>query len=576
MLPTDYLAELPSATKRYHFAATEIDIRLILCICSTLLIIALWGVTLWQLHKAEDQEMASMQRDVVSLTKLFKAHASRTIEATDQTIVFLRQRYNVEGKNLNITEDLRDGLGPADIYNLFSIVDNKADVVLSTQPFNPLNLSDREHIRVHMLSPDVGLYISPPTLGRVSGKWSLQMTRRINYPDGSFKGVVVASMDPYYFTSLYKDIDVGRLGAIAMIGTDGIVRVRHVGADDSLGKDVSGTAFFKTLRTHGSGTMLATSNTDHRERFFAYEKLDRYPLYVTVGLDVAERLAPFHASRIETLVMTSISSLLIVLATIALVILIGNLIDSRREAVLAAQAKLHFLSNMSHEFRTPLNGILGYSETLMEDFAGTRHGDFACAIHDSGVRLLSLVDSVLELSSLRSGKVNLILSEENLADIVRHAVSRHEEAAQKKGLRLSETIAGDVPANIVCDRTKLLQVLDKLLEKAIRFTESGSVQLNVTQDANCYHFSIIDTGCGIALAQQEKIFEKFSQVDESVTRAHGGAGLGLTSAGLLVKLMQGEIWVRSALNVGSTFSFSLPIKPLSTAETPRLVTLGKA
>ena len=254
--------------------------------------------------------------------------------------------------------------------------------------------------------------------------------------------------------------------------------------------------------------MLATSNTDHRERFFAYEKLDRYPLYVTVGLDVAERLAPFHASRIETLVMTSISSLLIVLATIALVILIGNLIDSRREAVLAAQAKLHFLSNMSHEFRTPLNGILGYSETLMEDFAGTRHGDFACAIHDSGVRLLSLVDSVLELSSLRSGKVNLILSEENLADIVR--------------------------------------------------------------------FSIIDTGCGIALAQHEKIFEKFSQVDESVTRAHGGAGLGLTIAGLLVKLMQGEIWVRSALNVGSTFSFSLPIKPLSTAETPRLVTLGKA
>ncbi|MBB3214264.1 signal transduction histidine kinase [Herbaspirillum sp. Sphag1AN] len=572
MLPTDYLAELPSSRKRHHLAATEIDLRVILCICSALLIIILWGLTLWQLHKTERAEMANMQRDVISLTRLFKAHASRTIEATDQTIIYLRQRYNIEGKSFNIAQELQDGLVPVDIYNLFSIVDSKADVVLSTQPFNPLNLSDRAHIRVHMQSPDVGLYISAPTLGRVSGKWSLQMTRRINNPDGSFKGVVVASMDPSYFTTLYKDVDVGRLGAIAMIGTDGIVRVRHVGADDTLGKDASNTTFFKTMRANDSGTMLATSSSDHRERFFAYEKLDHYPLYVTVGLDIEERLASFHASRTEALIMTSISSLLIVLATVALVILIGNLIESRREAVLAAQAKLHFLSNMSHEFRTPLNGILGYSETLMEDFAGTRHGDFACTIHDSGVRLLGLVDSVLELSALRSGKISLVLGEENLADIVRNAVSRHEEAAQKKGIRLSETIANDVPSRIVCDRTKLLQVLDKLLDNAIRFTDSGSIQLNVIKDTSNYHFSIIDTGCGIPLAFQEKIFEKFAQVDDTSTRTHGGVGLGLTIAALLVKLMDGEIWIRSAPNVGSTFSFSLPLTPLSSVDAPRLVT----
>lgn len=576
MLPTEYLTERPGLRKHDHLAATEIDLRVILCVCSAILIIALWGLTLWQLHNTERAEIANMQRDVISLTRLFKAHASRTIEATDQTIIHLSQRYNIEGKNLNIAQDLREGLVTTDIYNLFSIVDSKADVVLSTQPFNPINLSDREHIRVHMQSRDVGLYISVPTLGRVSGKWSLQMTRRINNPDGSFRGVVVASMDPAYFTSLYKDIDVGRLGAIAMIGTDGIVRVRHVGADDSLGRDASSTNFFKTMRANGSGTMFATSSSDHRERFFAYEKLDHYPLYVTVGLDVEERLASFRASRTETLIMTSVSSLLIALATAALVILIGNLIESRREAVLAAEAKLHFLSNMSHEFRTPLNGILGYSETLMEDFAGTRHGDFAAAVHESGLRLLGLVDSVLELSALRSGKISLTLSEENLADIVRNAVSRHEEAAQKKGLHLSETIADDVPSLIVCDRTKLLQVLDKLLDNAIRFTDSGSVQLNVTKDTSNYHFSIIDSGCGITLAFQEKIFEKFAQVDDSSTRKHGGVGLGLTIAALLVKLMHGEIWVRSALDVGSTFSFSLPLAPPSSVDSPRLVTARNA
>lgn len=520
--------------------------------------------------------MSHVERDVVSLTRLFKAHATRTIEATDQMIIFLRKRYNVEGKHLNITQDLREGLGSTDIYNLFTIVDNKGNVVLSTQPFNSLNLSDREHIRVHMQSQDIGLYISAPTLGRVSGKWSLQMTRRINNPDGSLKGIVVASMDPSYFTSLYKDIDVGRMGAIAMIGTDGVIRVRHVGTDDTLGKDISGTAFFKTLSDNGSGTLLFANSTDHRERLFAYEKLDHYPLYVTVGLDIDERLALFRTGQIETLVITGISSLLIVLATIALVILIGNLIESRHEAILAAEAKLHFLSNMSHEFRTPLNSILGYSETLMEDFAGTRHGDFACTIHKSGMRLLGLVNSVLELSALRSGKVSLTLSKENLADIVHHAISRHQEAAQKKGLRLSETIANNLPEQIVCDRAKLLQILDKLLENAILFTDSGSIQLNVTRDEAYYHFSIIDTGCGIPLALQEKIFEKFSQADDSTTRTYGGAGLGLTIATLLVKLMNGEIWVRSALNVGSTFSFSLPATNRSSSEKPRLIKPGNA
>src|SRR5450830_3548 len=539
--------------------AMEVNVGAILCIFAALLIAGLWLTTWWQLDKNYRDEIAGAKRDAISLSLLFKEHASRTVESTDQAIVSLRSRYNVLGKQLDINKELKDGISPSDIYNLFSIVDDKADVVLSTKPFKPLNLSDREHIKVHMRSADAGLYISKPLLGRVSGKWSLQMTRRINGPDGAFKGVVIASMDPGYFTSLYKKVDVGQFGAISLAGDDGVLRVRHVGNDDSMGQDISLSEVFKAMRMNGSGMLRATSVVDHRDRFYAYQKLGSYPLYVAVGIDIDERLDGYRAIRSQTLTLVSLTSLLIVLGTAALVVLIRHLVASRQEAVLARKAKLHFLSNMSHEFRTPLNGILGYSETLMEDFTGTRHGEFARAIHDSGMRLLGMVDSVLELSALRSGKISLNISEEKLSDIVSNAVSTCEEAAAKKGLWIDSFIADDVPPYLRCDRTKLLQVLDKLLTNACKYTVAGHVQLTVETVGKDLRFSIIDTGPGIPAAALDTIFEKFAQIDDSAARPHDGAGLGLTIAALLVELMGGEISVQSELGTGSTFSFQLPL-----------------
>jgi signal transduction histidine kinase len=539
--------------------ALEVDVGVILCICAALLLAGLWASTWWQLDKSYRDELDSARRDALSLSLLFKEHATRTVESTDQAVVYLRSRYNALGSSLDINKELRDGIAPSEVFNLFSIVDDKANVILSTKPFKPLNIADRDHIKVHMQSANAGLYISKPVLGRVSGRWSLQMTRRISGPDGAFNGVVIASMDPGYFTSIYQKVDVGQLGSISLAGDDGILRVRHVGADDSMGQDISGSEVFQAMRRHGNGMLRATSVIDHRDRFYAYQKLDNYPLYVTVGIDLNERLDGYRKTRTQMLTLAGLASLLIILGTAALVILIRHLVESRQEAVLARKAKLHFLSNMSHEFRTPLNGILGYSETLAEDLAGTRHGEFANAIQESGLRLLGLVDSVLELSALRSGKISLNISREKLADIITHAVSTHEEAAAKKGLQIQSDIAADVPPYVQCDRVRLLQVLDKLLDNACKFTDSGFVRLTVGTSGKGLLFSVIDTGRGIPVAMQKTIFEKFTQTDDSAARTHDGAGLGLTIAALLVELMGGEITVRSDVGAGSTFSFRLPL-----------------
>ena len=558
-LPYTGMTHFKGGLLKLRTALEKSDVRILLCIFAGLLIAALWITTLLQLDKIRNDTLHNAERDAVSLSRVFKEHATRTVEGTDQAIVYLRHRYNVVGKELDIAEDLKSGLEPDDIYNLFSIIDSNGDVALSSKPYQPMNLSDREHIKVHMDSNQVGLYISKPVLGRVSKKWSLQMTRRINNPDGSFKGVVVASMDPQYFSRLYHDIDIGKLGSISLIGTDGTIRVRHVGNDDSMGQDITGSELFNAMQQHGSGVLRTESTLDHRQRIYAYQKLDRYPLYVSVGIDLEERLAAYRSTRAQALWISGLTSAMILLFTAALISLIGRLMASRQEALAARQAKLHFLSNISHEFRTPLNGILGYSESLMEDFSGTPQGQFAKAINDSGLRLLTLVDAVLELSTLKSGKTPLSMSNEKLDDIARHAIGRQREAAERKQLTISYDIAPDLPAMIRCDRSKLLQALDKLLDNAVRFTDHGSVRLKIERAAENMVFSVIDSGRGIDSAAQKRIFEKFVQVDDSATRHNDGAGLGLTLATLLIERMNGKISLQSTVGKGSVFSFSLPL-----------------
>ncbi|WP_293779395.1 ATP-binding protein [uncultured Oxalicibacterium sp.] len=555
-----------AAWQRWLGRIQEVDTRLFLVAFAASLIAGLWVLTLQQLRHAEQDEMRHAERDAVSFARLFKEHATRTIESADQATVYLRHRFNTAGMNLDVMRDLQDGLTPDGIYNLFTITDRKGDVVFSSQPFTPVNLADREHIRVHMESDKVGLFISKPVLGRVSKKWSLQMTRRISYPDGSFKGVVVASMNPQYFMEVYKEIDIGQQGSISLIGMDGVIRVRQVGNHDnpdqdvSFGQDVSQSPVFKAAQNNAHGLIRTQSVVDGRDRLYAFEKLQQYPLYVVVGIDLEERLQSYSQIRAQSMLLSGLATIVIVLATIGLILLIGRLMASRQDALVALRAKRHFLSNMSHEFRTPLGGILGYSETLMEDFADTRHGLFAKAIHQSGQRLLRMVDSLLEVSMLRSGEARIQLSDEKIADIVMSAISRHSAAAIDKHLKLSADIRENVPAVVHCDRAKLIQILDKLLDNAIRFTDHGSITLRLEWQNDELAFHIIDTGRGIPFAAQKRIFEKFSQVDDSPARRNDGAGLGLTIATLLIELMNGRISVQSTPDQGSTFSFVLPLQ----------------
>lgn len=540
---------------------TRIDLRVALSLFSLLLICGLWLGVYKELQTSRDNHLADARRDAQSLTRLFLEHAYRTIEAADQAALYLRYRYGQLGNALALSTEVENGLVARNVYNLFTIVDSHGDVVLSSQPFAPVNLSDREHIQVHMQGAQDQLFISKPVLGRVSKKWSLQMTRRINRPDGSFGGVVVVSMDPQYFTRLYHQIDVGRHGVITLVGEDGVARVRRTGDIDAMGESVAKGQVHAAAMREERGMVEAVSAVDGRLRIYAFQHLPNYPLYATVGMDVEERLAPYYRERTRTVLLAGLITLGVLVFNGALLWLASSLVKSRRAAMEANLAKSRFLSNMSHEFRTPLNGVLGYSDALREELGESPLAPYATAIHDSGNRLLNLVNAILEVTELEDGRVAVHLEPENIRELVSQSIARHYQAAHDKGLQLDCRIGDDVPQIVVCDERKVQRVLENLIGNAVRYTEQGRIMVEVEREgSDQLTIRIQDTGIGIAEEKLDHVFEKFAQVDDSPQRANDGAGLGLTIAQRLVLLMGGKLVLQSKQHQGSTFSFTLPLQ----------------
>src|SRR5450432_1233214 len=194
-----------------------------------LAVIALtWGVVLVKVASERELEIRMVVKENANLARAFEEHIVRTIKTVDQLASFLKYQYEKQGRKMDIAQYISEGMIATDIYNQLGVIDERGDYVLSNLPsFQPVNLAYREHFQVHVNQDSGLLFISKPVLGKASGKWSLNISRRVNKPDGSFGGVIVISVDPYYFSSFYKQVDLGAKGLISLVGRDGIVRARQ-------------------------------------------------------------------------------------------------------------------------------------------------------------------------------------------------------------------------------------------------------------------------------------------------------------------------------------------------------------
>lgn len=238
-----------------------------------------------------------------------------------------------------------------------------------------------------------------------------------------------------------------------------------------------------------------------------------------------------------------------------------DLIRARKHAEHASQIKSDFLANMSHELRTPMTGVLGMTELLMERVKDPVNRDYLETISSSGSALLSILNNILDLSKIEAGAMTVEAVNTDVSSVISDVARLFEPKAHSKGLVLNWKQATD-PVWAVTDEVKLRQILSNLVNNAVKFTEKGEVTIDFLpkRRSGVLHVSISDTGRGIDPKDIDKVFEKFSQADHTITRTYGGTGLGLTITQHLVHAMGGEISVRSERGEGAIFTIEIPVK----------------
>jgi signal transduction histidine kinase len=575
-------------------------------------IIAVAALTL-DARNAHHEHLRQAELSLRSVTQSVEHHGSRTFEAIDLLLRLAAEQAtdlgspDLDPERIHAALAERAQASPM-LSNLF-VFDAGGDLTLESGhfPARGFNAADRPYFMALREGADDGLHVSAPFRSHLSGRTSFTASRRIQGRDGSFAGVVLASIDMGYFKSFYDGLELGFSGAAALFTDTGDLIFRHPHADGLAGTNHAGKRLFtEHLPMNPSGVYVARSAFDGRERLIAYHRIAGMPLVVSASYAMDDVLREWRRDALRSTVLAFLLATGSGLGTVAVARELRGRRRAEREAQdaerearsalaearraldeasrlgrdlaaerdrserarlaaeSASRAKSSFLAMMSHELRTPLNAVIGFSDILRQEMFGPlgepRYVEYANDINASGTHLLGLVTDILDLSRIEAGKADIDLRRVELAQLVASAARVALVPAAGAGIETRLDVPR-LPIRAMVDERRLRQALINIVGNAVKFTgPGGRVSVAMTEEAaaGTVRIRVEDTGIGIPEAEIAHVFEPFWQGGGMLSRRHGGAGLGLAITRHLVQLQGGEIHIQSVAGRGTTVEIHLP------------------
>ncbi len=551
-----------------------------------------------------DKEIGTWQKQLDSMSLMLAEQVSQTVFAAYVVLERLTEMATSAGASdaksfrermasRQIHERLRSFVQGMPQIDVAAVVAANGDVVNFTRSFPapPINLADRDYFQEQRGNPNAGDFISKSVRNKGTGQWTFYLSRRINDAEGNFIGIVHVGLSVIAFTEFFNRVveNLGLGASISLYRKDLTLLARSPHVESAVGKvnRVGGTYEVIEVRKLKHDVVLTSgprfSTGENDDRLVAVRQTDHYPLVVNTVITDEVFLSGWRRAAV---LIIGVSTGSIILLAFGVATLRRNLLQreiaekelreserhlkaAKEAAESASTAKSRFLATMSHEIRTPLNGILGMAQVLlMPAITDFDRRDYARTIMNSGQTLLTLLNDVLDLSRVESGKLELESQVFGPAQLVQDVVALYDSAARAKGLSIDGCWLGEEGQRFKGDAHRLHQMLSNLVGNAIKFTEQGGLLIEIKamqqDDERCtLEFSVSDSGIGIDPHQQARLFSPFNQADSSITRRFGGSGLGLSIVANLAMLMKGEVGVESEPGKGSRFWFTAQVELIS-------------
>ncbi|MFN7400888.1 MAG: sensor histidine kinase [Alphaproteobacteria bacterium] len=405
-------------------------------------------------------------------------------------------------------------------------------------------------------------YIGQQQVSRAISPNLVVMSRRINRLDGSFGGVIVAAIDPTYFSDFFTSVDFGTNRFLALMLEDGTLLFS--GPNTNSDRDAI-LDFLSEKATHDAKAQQVVTNTQNfgsSMNIYSYARIKNLPIITAIVMEEEDFLSSWRAARIKDISFIAIFTIFgSVLSFFALTMAkqILRVEASEAAAILASQAKSEFLANMSHELRTPLNAVIGFSEMLNAGYFGALNDKQKERIQDinlCGTHLLQLISDILEFSKGEAGKLEVMAEELEPARSIEECIRIVAERARVKQVQILPQIAPHLPM-LLADKRKLRQILLNLLSNAIKFTPAnGRILVAAEMDGKQMVITVSDTGIGIAEEDIPVALAVFGQVHRE--QSHEGTGLGLPLAKMFTELHGGTLQLTSTIGKGTTVTLTFP------------------